>query len=43
VSDHSSLYTAMWVPAGALVFAAVLMIAAAPSFAADHARSRAHV
>lgn len=40
VSDYSSLYIAMWVPAGALVLAAVMMVMATPSFAADHARSR---
>ena len=33
VSDHSSLYTAMWVPTGALVVAALGMLAATPSFA----------
>jgi len=38
VSDHSSLYTAMWVPAVALVLAAVAMVAAIPSFAGDSAR-----
>ena len=36
VSDHSSLYTAMWVPTGALVVAALCMLAATPSFARDH-------
>jgi sugar phosphate permease len=41
VSDHSSLYTAMWVPAGALVLAALTTLCAIPSFAADHARARA--
>jgi sugar phosphate permease len=43
VSDYSTLHTAMWVPAGALVLAALAMIAATPSFAADHARARARV
>lgn len=41
VSDHSSLYTAMWVPAGALVLAALTALIAIPSFAADHRQSRA--
>jgi MFS family permease len=41
VSDHSSLYTAMWVPAGALVLAALTALIAIPSFAADHEKSRA--
>lgn len=40
VSDYSSLKLAMWVPAGALVLAAISMVIATPSFAADHARSR---
>jgi sugar phosphate permease len=40
VSDHSSLYTAMWVPAAALVLAAVTALIAIPSFAADHKKSR---
>jgi MFS family permease len=40
VSDHSSLYTAMWVPTGALVVAALGMLAATPSFARDHAKAR---
>jgi hypothetical protein len=31
---------AMWVPAGALVLAAVCMLIATPSFAADHHRAR---
>ena len=35
VSDHSSLYTAMWVPTGALILAAGCMASAATSFAAD--------
>jgi MFS transporter, Spinster family, sphingosine-1-phosphate transporter len=43
VSDHSSLYTAMWVPAGALVVAALAMLAATTSFAADHRRVRGDV
>lgn len=38
-----SLYDAMWVPAGALVVAALAMVAATPSFAADHARARAKI
>lgn len=41
VSDQSSLYTAMWVPAGALVLAALTMLVAIPSFAADSKRARA--
>jgi predicted MFS family arabinose efflux permease len=40
VSDHSTLYTAMWLPAGALVLAALAMLAATPSFAMDHIRAR---
>jgi predicted MFS family arabinose efflux permease len=40
VSDRTSLYAAMWVPAGALVIAALAMIAATPSFARDHLRAR---
>jgi len=40
VSDHSSLYDAMWVPTGSLVVAALCMAAATPSFARDH-QSRA--
>jgi predicted MFS family arabinose efflux permease len=41
VSDRSSIYAAMWVPTGALLVAAVLMVVAIPSFARDHARARA--
>jgi MFS family permease len=41
VSDYSSLYAAMWVPAAALVLAAVTALIAIPSFAADHEKSRA--
>lgn len=40
VSDHASLYDAMWVPAGALVLAAATMVVATRSFAADHLRAR---
>lgn len=40
VSDHSSLYAAMWIPTGALVVAAVTMLVATKSFAADHLRAR---
>ena len=40
VSDRSDLYTAMYVPAAALVVAALAMVAAVPSFAADHLRAR---
>ncbi len=35
VSDHTSLYTAMWVPTGALAVAVLCMLAATPSFARD--------
>ena len=41
VSDRTSLYTAMWVPTGALLVAAACMAAATTSFAADHARAHA--
>lgn len=40
VSDRTSLYTAMWVPAGALIVAALAMLVATPSFARDHLRAR---
>ena len=40
VSDLSSLYEAMWVPAGALVVAALAMLVATRSFAGDHLRAR---
>ena len=40
VSDHSSLYAAMWVPTGALVVALGGMLIATPSFALDHERAR---
>jgi MFS family permease len=40
VSDRSSLYMAMWVPAAALVIAALAMLVAIPSFARDHLRAR---
>jgi len=40
VSDLSSLYQAMWVPAGALVIAALAMLVATRSFAGDHLRAR---
>ena len=43
VSDHTSLYTAMWVPTGALVVAALAMAMAIPRFSADHARARGTV
>jgi predicted MFS family arabinose efflux permease len=43
ISDHTSLYTAMWVPTGALVVAALAMAAAIPRFPADHARARGSV
>jgi MFS family permease len=40
VSDRSSLYDAMWVPAVALVIAALAMLVATRSFAGDHLRAR---
>ncbi len=40
VSDRWSLYTAMWVPTGALLVATVCISVAATSFAADHRRAR---
>jgi MFS family permease len=40
VSDQSSLYQAMWVPAAALVIAALAMLVATRSFAGDHLRAR---
>jgi MFS family permease len=40
VSDHSSLYQAMWVPAGALLIAALAALVATRSFAGDHLRAR---
>ena len=40
VSDYSTLYQAMWVPAAALVIAALAMVVATKSFAADHLRAR---
>ncbi|MBV8761300.1 MAG: MFS transporter [Deltaproteobacteria bacterium] len=40
VSEKTSLYTAMWVPTGALVIAALAMLVAIPTFAGDHARAR---
>ncbi|MDB4953458.1 MAG: major facilitator family transporter [Myxococcales bacterium] len=40
VSDHSSLYAAMWVPTGMLAVALIGMLIATPSFARDHARAR---
>ena len=40
VSDHTSLYMAMWVPTVALVVAAVTMMVATRSFAGDHLRAR---
>ena len=41
VSEQTSLYTAMWVPTGMLVFAALCMAIATTGFAADHTRARA--
>src|SRR3569623_3284692 len=35
VSQNTSLYTAMWVPTGALVLAALAMFVAIPGFAGD--------
>jgi predicted MFS family arabinose efflux permease len=46
VSQRTSIYTAMWVPTGGLVVAALCMLTASASFAADHAaawRSRERV
>jgi predicted MFS family arabinose efflux permease len=43
VSEKTSLYTAMWVPTGALVLAALAMAVAIPRFPADHARARGSV
>jgi predicted MFS family arabinose efflux permease len=40
IADATSLYTAMWVPTGALVIAAVSMMLATPSFARDHRLAR---
>jgi predicted MFS family arabinose efflux permease len=40
ISEKTSLYTAMWVPTGALVIAALAMAVAIPGFAADHMRAR---
>src|SRR3569623_236854 len=40
VSEKPSQYTAMWVPTGALVIAALAMLVAIPTFAGDHARAR---
>ncbi|HEY5950492.1 MAG TPA: MFS transporter [Kofleriaceae bacterium] len=40
VSDHSTLYQAMWVPAVALVIAALAMLVATRSFAGDHVRAQ---
>ncbi len=40
VSDHTSLYQAMYVPMGALVVAALAMLVATRSFAGDHLRAR---
>jgi predicted MFS family arabinose efflux permease len=42
ISKQSTLGRAMWVPTGALVVAAIAMAVATRSFAADHARARAH-
>lgn len=41
VSEHASLYVAMWVPTAVLVVAALSMANATTGFAADHARARA--
>jgi hypothetical protein len=40
VSDHTTLTSAMWVPAGSLVVAAVAMLVATGSFAADATAAR---
>jgi predicted MFS family arabinose efflux permease len=43
ISDRTSLYTAMWVPTGALVLAALAMVAAIPGFTRDHRAARGEV
>jgi len=43
VSEKTSIYTAMWVPTGAIVVAALAMLMAIPRFSADHARVRGSV
>ncbi|MGE0868244.1 MAG: MFS transporter [Kofleriaceae bacterium] len=43
ISDRSSLHTAMWVPAAAIVVAAAAMALATSSFAEEHARARGGV
>ena len=40
ISQETSLYHAMWVPAGGLVVAAACMAIGTTSFAADRARAR---
>lgn len=40
ISEESDLATALWIPTGALVVAAVCMATATRSFAADHGRAR---
>lgn len=40
VSQNTSLYTAMWIPTGALVIASLAAFAAIPGFARDHTRAR---
>lgn len=40
VSDQTSLATAMWVPAAALVLATLAMVVATSSFGGDHLRAR---
>jgi len=40
VSDYSTIWWAMWVPTGALVIAALCMLAATPSFGRDHKKAR---
>ena len=40
VAQHTTLQTAMWVPTGSLVLAALCMTVATRTFAADHARAR---
>src|SRR6185436_7710986 len=40
ISERASLYTAMWVPTGALVVAAICMLIATRTFAHDRAAAR---
>jgi hypothetical protein len=40
LARHSGLYTAMWLPTGMIVVAALCMMMATTSYAADAARAR---